>query len=100
MHPDKVDRKKLNRLTDLPNVGPSIAGDLELLGIKKPVDLVGKDPFELYFQLNQVTNARHDPCVIDAFMSITSFMDGKPAKTWWSFTDARKRELKKRGIEL
>ena len=34
MNPDKVQRSKLNTLTDLPNVGKAVAEDLALLGIK------------------------------------------------------------------
>jgi hypothetical protein len=33
MHPDKVRREQISQLTDLPNIGPSLAGDLRLLGI-------------------------------------------------------------------
>jgi hypothetical protein len=36
MNPAKVTRDRLTRLTDLPNVGPAFAGDLELLGINRP----------------------------------------------------------------
>ena len=28
MHPDKVRREQVSQLTDLPNIGPSLAGDL------------------------------------------------------------------------
>lgn len=36
MHPDKVDRRQLIQLTDLPNVGRAAAADLQLLGIRRP----------------------------------------------------------------
>jgi hypothetical protein len=93
MHPSKVTRRRLRSLTDLPNVGPSIAKDLQLLGIRKPTDLVGKSPVALYEALNRRTGTRHDPCVLDTFMSVTSFMDGAPARVWWSFTAKRKKLL-------
>lgn len=32
MHPNKVQRDKLNKLSDLPNVGKAVAEDLALLG--------------------------------------------------------------------
>jgi hypothetical protein len=38
-----------------------------------------------------VTAAIHDPCVIDVFMSITSFMSGEEPRAWWHFTAERKR---------
>jgi hypothetical protein len=91
MNPAKVDRARLARLTDLPNVGPSVARDLELLGFRAPLDLVGRSPFELYERLCSQTGQRHDPCVLDTFMSITRFLDGEPARPWWAFTEERKR---------
>jgi hypothetical protein len=93
MHPDKVSRSRLQRLTDLPNIGKASAADLELLGIHTPAQLVGRDPFELYETLCAKTSVRHDPCVIDVFMSITRFMGGEAAQPWWAFTDERKRLL-------
>ena len=84
-------------LEDLPNVGASIAGDLRLIGVKTPADLRGRDPFALYESLNRKTGQRHDPCVIDTFISIVRFADGGPARPWWKFTAERKREMAKRG---
>ncbi|MDX2300169.1 MAG: helix-hairpin-helix domain-containing protein, partial [Xanthomonadaceae bacterium] len=46
MHPDKVDRERLRRLTDLPNVGKATADDLLLLGIRTPTQLVDQDPLD------------------------------------------------------
>jgi hypothetical protein len=83
-------------LEDLVNVGPSIAGDLRLIGINRPEDLKGKDPYELYERLCRRTRQRHDPCVIDTFIAITRFADGDKEKPWWKFTAERKRTLKKR----
>lgn len=93
MHPDKVERSRLRRLTDLPNIGKASAADLELLGIHTPAQLVGRDPMKLYEQLCARTGVRHDPCVIDVFMSITRFMDGEAPQLWWAFTEERKRLL-------
>ena len=36
---------------------------------------------------------RHDPCVLDVFMSITRFMDGDPPRPWWDYTAERKALL-------
>ena len=85
------------RLEQLPNIGPSVAGDLRGIGIKSPKDLKGKDPLALYERLNLATQAVHDPCVLDTFMSAVAFMDGKGAKPWWDFTPKRKALLTKRG---
>lgn len=91
MNPAKVKRTKLNALTDLPNIGKAMAGDLVLLGINKPADLVGQDAVRLYEMLCDMTGVRHDPCVLDVMMSIVSFMAGKPPRPWWDFTAARKK---------
>lgn len=90
MHPSKVSRERLAQLIDLPNVGTAIAGDLQLIGIERPEQLKGRDPVQLYKQLCQVTGQRHDPCVLDTFMSVTSFMNGEPPRAWWEFTSERK----------
>lgn len=93
MHPDKVQRHRLARLTDLPNIGQAGAADLELLGIHTAAQLVGRDPLVMYATLCEKTGVRHDPCVIDVFMSITRFMDGEAPRSWWAFTEERKRLL-------
>lgn len=48
MHPDKVRRDSLSRLTYLPNIGVSLAQDLAAIGIACPADLYGKSALELY----------------------------------------------------
>jgi hypothetical protein len=92
MKPDKVDRRRLRKLTDLPNVGPATAGDLRLLGIHSPEALTGRDPLELYRALSQKTGVRQDPCVLDVFISLTRFADGDPPQPWWAYTAERKRK--------
>lgn len=91
MNPSKVDRARLVRLTDLPNIGVAMADDLRLLGYHSPAALRGVSPFELYRRLSEATGQRQDPCVLDTFMSVTSFLDGGPARPWWEFTAERKR---------
>lgn len=91
MHPDKVRREQVSRLTDLPNIGPSLAGDLRLLGITHPKQLQGTDAHGLYRRLCDITQVRHDPCVLDVFLSITDFMAGNPPRVWWHYTAERKR---------
>ncbi len=78
-------------LLDLPNVGPATAADLHLLGINRPEDLSEMDAYEMYNRLCKLTNVRHDPCVIDVFLSVVSFVKGGPAKPWWDFTAERKK---------
>lgn len=93
MNPSKVDRTRVAALTDLPNIGPACAKDLRLLGIERPSQLVGRNPFEMYRLLCERTASRHDPCVIDVFMSVTRFMAGEEARPWWAYTQERKQLL-------
>lgn len=91
MHPAKVDRSNLTRFTDLPNIGPRMAGDFVALGYTHPSQLVGVDPFELYTRLCALTNTRQDPCVLDVFISVTRFLNGEAPRAWWDFTAERKQ---------
>ena len=104
MNPKYVNRAHLHsthaQLTDLPNVGRAVAEDLRRLGINHPTQLIGVCPYTLYEQLNQISGARHDPCMLDTFISITRFMDGEPAQAWWHYTAERKlRDSEKNALK-
>ena len=81
------------RLEDLPNVGPAVAADLRAIGIRRPAQLAGRDPYALYDALNRRTGVRHDPCMLDTFIAAVRFVEGAPAKPWWAYTAERKRTL-------
>ncbi len=91
-----INRLRMTALEDLPNVGPAIAADFVRLGIRTPRELAGRDPYALYDELNRVTGTRHDPCVLDTFISAVRFMAGAPARPWWKYTAERKRTLAER----
>lgn len=91
MHPGKVRHEQVRVLTDLPNIGPSLAGDLRQLGIVRPQQLQDAEAYRLYRRLCDITQTRQDPCVLDVFLSITDFMAGKPPRAWWHYTAERKR---------
>ena len=93
MNPAKVVRAEVKQLTDLPNIGKACAADLRLLGIDKPEQLLGQNPYDLYQALNRLTGKTHDPCMIDVFISITRFLAGEDAQPWWFYTDERKNTL-------
>ena len=78
------------RLLDVPNIGPAMVEDFRNLGIQQPRQLIGKDPHALYQSLCKVTGARHDPCVLDTFISAVRFMEGAPPHPWWHYTPERK----------
>ncbi|MDA3865062.1 MAG: helix-hairpin-helix domain-containing protein [Deltaproteobacteria bacterium] len=88
------DRDKVSRLVALPNIGKAIASDLHLIGIDHPKKLIGKDPFKMHEDLCAITGKKHDPCVIDVFMSVVHFMEGGEPLPWWSFTQERKEKEK------
>ncbi|HCI14040.1 MAG: mitomycin resistance protein [Gallionellales bacterium GWA2_60_142] len=93
MNPQKVRRDQLQELEDLPNVGKAMAGDLRIIGIDTPEQLIGRDAFEMHRALCEKTGHKQDPCVIDVFMSVVDFMHGGEARPWWTFTAERKRRL-------
>ena len=77
-------------LEQLPNIGPALAANLRLIGIRTPKELRGKDAFVLYQKLCAATGQRQDPCVLDTFMAASDFMRGAPPAPWWSYTAQRK----------
>ncbi len=66
----------VSRLEELPNIGKASASDLHLIGINHPKDLIRQEPFDMYERLCTITETKHDPCVIDVFMSAVHFMEG------------------------
>jgi hypothetical protein len=88
-----ISRTEITDLQQIPNVGPSIAANLRLIGVSSPEDLLGKDPYTMYDNLCHTTGVRHDPCVVDVFIAAVRFMAGEPAKPWWKYTPERKRKL-------
>jgi hypothetical protein len=88
--PKAASAAQCQSLEQLPNIGPSLAADLRLIGIERPQDLRGKDAFVLYQKLCAATGQRQDPCVLDTFMAATDFMRGAPAAPWWHYTAQRK----------
>lgn len=81
------------RLSDLKNVGPATLKDLSVLGIGSVRDLATQDAFKMYERLCRITRQRHDPCVIDVFLSAVDQARGRKARPWWHYTPQRKRRL-------
>src|SRR5690606_9078122 len=81
------------KLSDIPNIGPAMVADFRDIGIERPAQLRGKDPYALYERLCTLTGTRHDPCVIDTFISAVRFMEGAPPRPWWHYTPERKRRM-------
>ena len=91
--PKAANAAECETLEQLPNIGPSLAASLRLIGIREPQDLRGKDAFVLYQKLCAATGQRQDPCVLDTFLAATDFMAGAPAAPWWAYTARRKAEF-------
>jgi hypothetical protein len=79
-------------LTDIPNIGKSMAGDLRGLGVHTPADVKAMDPIAMYESLRTPMGERHDPCVLDTFLAAKDFMNGGAALPWWHFTPIRKAQ--------
>lgn len=79
------------KLQHIPNIGPAMVDDFKALGIARPAQLAGADPFALYRRLCRIAGTRHDPCVLDTFISAVRFMQGEPARPWWHYTAERKQ---------
>ncbi len=84
-------RQTVSELEELPNIGKAMADNLRLVGIKHPQELIGEDPYKLYNELCRLTGKKHDPCVIDVFLSVVDYMEGGDTKPWWEFTKGRKK---------
>lgn len=82
-HPDN--------LQSIPGVGPSIASDLRRLGIRRPADLAGRDPQELYDELESAAGHHQDRCVLYVFRAAVHHAggaDGDPELAkWWNWKD-------------
>ena len=86
-------RETVSKLEALPNLGKALSSDLRLIGVYKPKNLIGKNPFVLYNELCIKKGKHVDPCVIDVFMSVVDFMEGEEPQPWWKFTQKRKEIL-------
>lgn len=75
------------------NVGPATVKDLARLGISTVRDLATQDAFDMYGRLCRITRQRHDPCVIDVFLSAVDQARGGKPRPWWHYTPQRKRRL-------
>lgn len=78
-------------LTSVPGIGPSIAQDLNELGIHAVPDLVGQDPEALYRDLCILRGEQVDRCVLYVFRCAVYFAhtpEPEPDRLkWWSWKD-------------
>jgi hypothetical protein len=84
--------REVKKFQDIPNVGPAMARNFILLGLRKPTDLITQNPLKLYKKLCKISGYRQDPCVLDTYMAVVDFMNGAPARPWFFYTKNRKQE--------
>lgn len=84
-------RNKENPLEVIPGIGPSMAEDLNDLGILSVGDLRGKDPQKMYDDLNSLRGAHNDRCVLYVFRCAVYFAetpDPDPELLkWWNWKE-------------
>ena len=84
-------RSGMNPLEVIPGIGPSMAEDLNDLGIFALTDLEGKDPSAMYDELNRLRGVRNDPCVLYVFRCAVYFAETKDPDPellkWWNWKD-------------
>jgi len=87
----RAPRDQADELQAIPGVGPALARDLRLLGIEKVADLCGRDPGQLYAELEESVGHHVDRCVLYVFRSSVYFAEQtrpEPELTkWWSWKD-------------
>jgi Pathogenicity locus len=84
---------EVKKLEHLPNIGKAIATDLRSIGIERPDQLKIREPLDVFNELANVMGHRHDPCLLDVLISAKRFLEGEPAKPWWSYTNERRMLL-------
>lgn len=83
--------ESIRGLCVIPGVGPSIAGNLWDIGVRRVADLKGRDPQRLYEQSNRRTGAAQDRCLLYVFRCAVYFADTEgrrrnPEKLkWWNW---------------
>ncbi|HEU4569916.1 MAG TPA: helix-hairpin-helix domain-containing protein, partial [Gemmatimonadales bacterium] len=74
-------------------IGPSLAADLRLLGIRRVADLKGRDPERLYRKLERLTGSHQDPCVLYTFRCAVYYASTPRPKPellkWWNWKGRR-----------
>lgn len=82
------------QLRDLVSVGPAIARDFEMLGVRSVAQLAKRDPEKLYERLCEVTGQTQDICCLDVFRAAVA-QARNPAlpleqRQWWYWSRVRK----------
>ena len=92
--PDK--NKVLKQFQTIPGIGKACSLDLWNIGLRSINDLKGKNPNQLYHQLNTITGATHDICMLYTFRCAVYYASekrhDKKKLNWWYWKDKRYNE--------
>jgi len=83
-------KSRKNPLTIIPGIGPSIARDLNEIGIFKVEDLVGKDAHVLFDKSNKHVGTIQDRCLLYTFRCAIYYAEGgrdSEKLKWWNWKD-------------
>ena len=87
----RANRQLKSELEEIPGVGPSIAADLQRMGITRVAQLKRRSPEALYKKLCELTGVRQDPCVLYTFRCAVYYASNAkhdPEKLkWWNWKD-------------
>jgi hypothetical protein len=83
-------------LRDLASVGPAIAKDFEMLGIRSVAQLSRRNPERLYEKLCQLTGQAQDICCLDVFRAAVAQARNprlpEKQRRWWYWSRRRKAQ--------
>ncbi len=92
--------ESLRALQQIPGVGPSIAGDLWALGMRKPEDLVGQNPEDLYERSCKIQGVRIDRCLLYVYRCAVNYATHRPRDPelckWWNWKDGGRAMARRR----
>lgn len=95
MLPTRKLKAAKSELQQIPGVGPSIAADLQGIGITRIDDLKGKSAQALYDRVCATTGQIHDRCLLYVFRCAVYYASNArhdPEKLkWWNWKDAPRR---------
>lgn len=78
-------------LLQIPYVGKNTKKDLQKLGINYIEDLIGKDPYELYFQDCNIKGYQEDKCQLYVFRMAVYYAEhskhDEEKLKWWYWKD-------------
>ena len=88
----KTVRRDASELQVIPGVGPSIAADLNGIGITKVAELKRADPQKLYDRVCEKTGLKQDRCLLYVFRCAVYYASRpvhEPEKLkWWNWKDS------------